>query len=692
MAEAPFYSSQGSHYERHRILQEDQENIASSPPRSPNVVLRSSALRPKALPTVTPKRFTKFFTPRPSLPGRGGRPSKAGRQLRDITKNGANRRRQPLSLQERLLGKDADDTDVCEDLSTRPQKRQRLSLDLQSSPPMRSSPLKHVQISLEAPAVDGNPRSPMLSDDDVLTDLFDDLQPFPQRIRRLAQTGPSHRILQRSFGATQPSARSSFRSDDCADPQSQTANFVSAPTDINRFTGTALPFCSASCHTNSLIAIGDEEGSVRLLDTAPSSSFTTAHLNFRVHHNAIMDLAFNSSDYLLATAGGDQTARIVDMHTQQTSLVFSGHTSSVKQVRFQPNSDNMLTTSGRDGTVQIWDLRVTSRGSVQSLRPGQWRRSEGGNDDDGVPTPAVHNRSTIHHLGPAHRSATGTSKASAASVHSEDAAVSITGIQHLPHGREHILLTTSELNASVQVWDLRSAGRRTARSEALPLSATLIPAQHRRTRNYGVNAMTLSGDGARLYTVCRDSAIYAYSTNHLVLGQAPELESRPQRRAYARESKPGVGPLYALRHPDLRVGSFYVKTSLRPAVADRTEMLAVGSTDGCAVLFPTDERHHTRSHPEDEDEDELPTASPPSLPTHDDLGTALVKGHGKEVTSLCWTHSGDELVTIGDDFRARCWREDAEEARLLRGCGEGQGRRWGCGWAAVRSEWDEDEC
>lgn len=86
---------------------------------------------------------------------------------------------------------------------------------------------------------------------------------------------------------------------------------------------------------------------MRVLD--PSDDFTKQHVAFRPHHNAVMDLAFSSNDYLLATASGDQTTRIVDMRTQQTRLILSGHTSSVKQVRWQPGNDSMLATSSRDG-------------------------------------------------------------------------------------------------------------------------------------------------------------------------------------------------------------------------------------------------------------------------------------------------------------------------------------------------------
>jgi WD40 repeat protein len=71
-------------------------------------------------------------------------------------------------------------------------------------------------------------------------------------------------------------------------------------------------------------------------------------------------MVFSEDDAFLATASGDQTARIVDMTTQSTISVLGNHTASLKQVRFQPgaNSHSVIATSSRDGSIQIWDLRV----------------------------------------------------------------------------------------------------------------------------------------------------------------------------------------------------------------------------------------------------------------------------------------------------------------------------------------------
>ncbi|KAK3635595.1 hypothetical protein LTR56_014635 [Elasticomyces elasticus] len=712
MAELPFFSSQASIYDAHAII--DQENLASSPPPT-----RSSGLKQRKPPTVTPKRFTKFFTPRLSSSTRGGgRQSKAGRQLRDITKNGANLRRrgEVLPQDDMLQHLQADELAVGRPMKRRKVLEQHADSVLSSSPPqLQSSPLKRVQFAGQIDILEDEPASPSLtaSDaDDQLPDLLEHLQPFPAPIRRLRGSNPTRRVLERSFGGYDALTLGARGTQHCSPWQPSTADFVSTPQDVHSFRpGTAIPFCTTPCHSNSLIAIGDEEGSIRLLDTAPTSDFSTSHLNIRVHRNAVMDLAFSSDDYLLATASGDQTSRVVDMHTQQILCVLSGHASSVKQVRFQPNAgNNVLTTSSRDGTVQLWDLRCSERGSMSTLRIGQ---RKGLNEDGRAEEPSIRYPRSSLKVGPAHRSTRGTGTKSPSTQNSEDSAVSITAIEHLPHGREHLLVTASELSASVKLWDLRNAGRR---GDPIPLASTPLPEAHHRTRNFGISSMALSGDGARLYTLCKDATVYAYSTNHLVLGSAPEMSEGGGRRGrMGKEAKVGLGALYGFRHAGLTTGSFYVKLAVRAAKDDRSEVLAVGSGSGTPVLFPTDERHfprrrqHAPEHldEDDEDEDDLPTTAQSRKPHHtspvhagaDDglpihsLGTALVRGHenDREVTSLSWSHDGD-LVTVGDDFTARCWREDAEGARGLRRGGEGGGRRWGHGWADVGRAWDDVDC
>lgn len=282
-------------------------------------------------------------------------------------------------------------------------------------------------------------------------------------------------------------------------------------------------------------------------------------------------------------------------------------------------------------------------------------------------------------------------------------AVSVTSLAFLPAGREHLLLSASEVRGTIHLWDLRASytsERRRGRERggpgrgSKPLSTVPAPPA-RQDHAFGITSLDLSHDGARLYSLNRDNAIYVYATSHLILGHAPELSSpapAPHKNSSA-PPKQGLGPIYALRHPSFNSLSFYVKLQLRKPQTGGTELLAVGSSLGSPVIFPTDERYLDARHyriPASSTMSESSTAAPSDnrtpIPYYQHHGTALVRGHTQEVTCVSWTAEGN-LVTAGDDCTVRCWREDDKEARQLRLAGEGQGRRWNCGWA----EYDGDE-
>jgi len=260
-------------------------------------------------------------------------------------------------------------------------------------------------------------------------------------------------------------------------------------------------------------------------------------------------------------------------------------------------------------------------------------------------------------------------------------------------------MTASEASTSIRLWDIR--GRYSRRGAAVPVSATRQPESHSRHRHFGVNSLALTTDRSRFFALSKDNTVYAYSTSHLILGHAPELSSTaPRSQRYGGEGKEGQGPIYGFRHKQFHAVSFYVKAALRPAKGEQTELLAVGSADQCAILFPTDEsllRKQCTINPRNESPVRPCLTRTPSglsarmndtIPIYEQHGTPLVRGHNKEVTSLAWTTDGD-LVTASDDYTARVWRQ-GPEARELRMCGEGEGRRWGCAWADVPAESDDE--
>lgn len=453
-------------------------------------------------------------------------------------------------------------------------------------------------------------------------------------------------------------------------------------------------------------AVGDEQGYVRFLSTtklsAPGDKVTSV---VKVHDNAIMNLEFSHDDSRLASASGDRSGRILDMQTQTVAVELGGsHWDSLRQVTFQPGegNGNVLATSDRAGRVQIWDLRCSSL-PAQCFSTASAGIGLGGRLRDERLDVAF--ARTVNTIDNAHQR----------TVQGSTSSASVTALQWLPAGREHLLLTGSEANASIKLWDTRYMKPRRHTAET-PVAVTAEPVTHT-WRSYGITSMALGADAARLYAVCKDSTVYAYSTNHLVLGHAPELlDGAAKRRPGAAQ---GLGPLYGLRHESLRVASFYVKCAIRPATAG-PELLAVGSASACAVLFPTDERYMRAAWARREhmlppsgagaqavSSPLLPSPLTPSGSTPSWLssfssssssplpilrtGTPLIRGHAIEVTTLSWSRDG-KLVTASDDYHVRHWQQDGSRARHMRQVGEFGGERHRAGWADVGDDWDRDEC
>ncbi|KAL8869980.1 MAG: hypothetical protein Q9174_003865, partial [Haloplaca sp. 1 TL-2023] len=587
-------------------------------PSSPTRPSKNDGRKAKARPTVTPKSFARFFTPRTSL-SRGNKIGASRRALRDITASAANRKSDT-----RRRSPKKDRIDIFDDgegnILPPPSKRRKVLAPVSPALTLdHSSPLKRVS-RLGTEFMQDDVLEDASDVDDDHSEEEDDSSQLPiQPIRRSRQRGAIGGFLSKELGL---GSRNRRQYPLCTehDRYFETADFYSTSNDSHvcihpgNPAENALPFCSASCNTNSLVAIGDEEGGIRLLetDTADESKFHRPHLTFRPHTNAVMDLAFSPDDLLLATASGDQSSKIIDMPSQRAIYVLEAHSASLKQVRFQPGSSSVLATSSRDGSVRLWDLRCkTSDTPLKTLKISL----EGAGDNQtsrSLPRDMTYARPVDAILGahvprinyqPSSVSRfteldTPLDLPSKAETPSRRGNYSVTALTFLPQGREHLLLTGSEADATVKLWDLRTTHYHRRSTNPVPLASTQRPQSHTKHRHYAITSMALSGDGARLYTLCHDNTVYAYSTSHLILGSAPELatisssaDSSHRRSRFSRTTeKEGLGPLYGLRHPLFHT-SFYVKLAVRPAKHGRTELLAAGSVDGCAVLWPTDERY-----------------------------------------------------------------------------------------------------
>lgn len=227
-------------------LQEPTPELCSSPPPPSSATVCSR--KPKRPPPITPKRFTRFFTPRNSKDvSSRTHLSRSGRQLQDITRSALNRSRETRSTPRKTVNF----VDI-ENLMRTPQSsvRKRKAYLSPASSPAQSSPSKRSRY-VTPPAID------ILEDG---LDLDDEDEPAiqPAPIRRLRTLGRPSRTLQRSFGGILGVGRG-FRIDHGASWQDQTSNFYSGADDFRQLPEGAPPFCTASC--NSMLSLSSHTSS-----------------------------------------------------------------------------------------------------------------------------------------------------------------------------------------------------------------------------------------------------------------------------------------------------------------------------------------------------------------------------------------------------------------------------------------------
>ncbi|KAG5934197.1 hypothetical protein E4U53_000746 [Claviceps sorghi] len=751
------------------VLPSSPPDMSSSPANPFLSPTRTSRRKEKRQPSVTPRRFGRFFTPRSSLPAEhrvtlGSLdasatnrqvmspqslasdplssdplcPSSPTEALGQPRVSGGDKRKpseqhQPSLWAKRRRGLLPDDTDLPP--LRLPGRRFHMSRngDVQIIEPQpravaapgglddrrRSTLSNFFKASRSGSTASSQeksfPAAPSVRPSGLMTNLIlEGYRPAPTR--KFRNRGFEAQLLDREhgFGAHMGKQYLQYPVNDA---RVHTASFYSQSSDVHHCTsytgqGNTIPFSLASSPTDATTAIGDETGFVRLFKTGTRQD---DHLGpaveeyIKVHDNAIMDLDFSHDGYRLATASGDRTGKIVDIVTSSVAVdLAAGHWDSLRQVAFQPGKAGGfgLASSDRAGRVQIWDLRCSSMPTL-TFSSGGHGQSGSVDRDIRLDPMAVKAVNTIDN---AHERTVQGIKSSA----------SVTAIQWLPSGREHLLLTASEANASIRLWDTRYIKPR-RQAEDMPLAVTPEPATHA-WRSYGITSLALNTDASRLYAVCKDSTIYAYSAAHLMLGHAPELQDNaPKRRPTGGPN--GLGPLYGFKHAQFRASSFYVKCALRPALVhgphDQSELLAVGSTNSCAILFPTDERYMRsawarRAHDLDRgnNNNALPSSSSAassslfggSTPCHTPAasasscpvpifhaGTPLIRGHSREVTNVSWSRDGD-LVTASDDYLVRRWGTRLrDQARHLRTVGEFGGERHMAGWADVGPDWDTQD-
>lgn len=223
------------------MLQEPTPELLSSSPPAPAAMAANR--KPKRPPPITPKRFTRFFTPRNSKDGSSRTTlSSSGRQLQDITRAALNRSHATQRSTPRKTVNFADIENQMQTPQSSSRKRKNPYLSPESSP-AQSSPSKRSRYVTPPPF-------------EILGDLSRIEEPpvFPVPIRRLKALGGTSRTLQRSFGGLLSVGRG-FRNDHCSSWQDQTADFYSGSDDLHQLPQGAPPFCTASCNSTLYILL-----------------------------------------------------------------------------------------------------------------------------------------------------------------------------------------------------------------------------------------------------------------------------------------------------------------------------------------------------------------------------------------------------------------------------------------------------
>lgn len=311
---------------------------------------------------------------------------------------------------------------------------------------------------------------------------------------------------------------------------------------------------------------------------------------------------------------------MVDVKTGTTYATLSGaHISSVKQVQWKPHSSNVFASGSRDGSVHIWDLRVSSEGIYKPVQS----------------------------IVQAHRE---TPKKGTRIKGTGNGARGITSILYSLQ-RDDVIYTSSSANGIIKMWDLRGPTKRAALQckeasvdstmqeitntgltrqpsfldtlAASTSSNNAVNTSPKRAR--GICSMTLDPTGSTIYAAAADSRIHRYSA--LTLAPPTPLSSSMAE---------------PLTDPRFRVSSFYIRTSISPC----GQWLASGSSGGQVFLWSLD------------------SASPC------DRASAVLdaKWNGedvKESAAVDWACDG-MLASCSDDRTVRVWRSDLGRAMKCR--------------------------
>nr|CAD7449346.1 unnamed protein product [Timema bartmani] len=223
----------------------------------------------------------------------------------------------------------------------------------------------------------------------------------------------------------------------------------------------------------------------------------------QAHLNAIFDLAWMDGEMKIVTVSGDHRAILWDLTEGLHPLtMFLGHTRSVKTVAFRPDDKAVFATGGRDGNINVWDVR--SREGVSCEKP-----------DNFIPNchqPLSEFITAVPLSGfitavPLTTPGSGSkSRRDKGNLSNSSRANSITG---LVYQDPFTLLSCSASGGLIKVWDLR---KNYSVYKRAPVPLHVLPHPGGSSRN-SFTSLVLDPGRVRLYASCIDDVIYCYNVS-----------------------------------------------------------------------------------------------------------------------------------------------------------------------------------
>lgn len=309
----------------------------------------------------------------------------------------------------------------------------------------------------------------------------------------------------------------------------------------------ALAFSTEALYGHALAA-ADEEGVVTVLDTRrslleqmhASTRASSPVSRFVAHDNAIFDIIWMSSDRQVATASGDGTVRVFDIETMYRSALLRGHSGSAKAIRSIPGTnDNVVISTGRDGQVRAFDLRipsVTDHDSREQYHAPIFTI-------DQPHSPPAQDRGVNCGSGGSRK----RRRISALKPRSSHGA-SVTSLAFLP-GSDTLLFTAGAADGCVKLWDLRSLGggignnnKKSSQAMNARCVSKVTPCLEPRQqyglpvarRTHGIAHVDVDEQGQHLLVASTDSCIYLYNARNVELGHTRVLTGHTATSFYIR--------------------------------------------------------------------------------------------------------------------------------------------------------------